>query len=396
MLRFFNRLAKIILTFWLLILLLPVTHSQINVRHVDKGFDIGEGTGVFYVLPRTVIQIDLLVDKIIKIKGPYHAYAKKYLGVDHIIENDATTYMIREITLSPTAEPDNDQIYFIEYNERQTKDAQSILLSFTEDGLILGAELISGEVKPGKGFIFPEQEPDVDSLARYFRYFAEKNLIKKVDTLVRKINIDTISIKKLSFRTNIVEKTLEQKAREAVMNIESIRVDRYNILIGYQEVSYSKEAIEYMSGELTKLEDEYLDLFCGKILYQTLRYRYTYTPKPGDENIWIPVLDFSEQKGPQNPGTSDESLYIRFSKSGTTGLFKDITKQKDEEAGIPGGFHYRLPEQVDISVLYRGTRYKGLTTYIAQFGNIIALPPGIQNIKFYPHTGSLKSIQFVY
>ena len=64
-------------------------------------------------------------------------------------------------------------------------------------------------------------------------------------------------------KRTMVEKSPEQKAREAADFISKIKEDRFNLLTGYQEVSYNQETLEYMDTQLKLLEKEYMKLFTG-------------------------------------------------------------------------------------------------------------------------------------
>ena len=50
-------------------------YSQINVFHIDNNATVSGKDGIFYALPRTVIKIDVTIDRIENYKGPYAEYA---------------------------------------------------------------------------------------------------------------------------------------------------------------------------------------------------------------------------------------------------------------------------------------------------------------------------------
>ena len=137
----FQNMKKIIL-FTALTLIWMIASSvfaQINVFHVDKNTVQENKDGVYYSLPRTVIKVNVTVDRIENYKGPYAEYALKYRGLKNVVESNSVEYKITGIKVTTSAEPDPDQYYFIELGTKLSKGEKAGLFSFTESGLILGS-----------------------------------------------------------------------------------------------------------------------------------------------------------------------------------------------------------------------------------------------------------------
>ncbi|MGA3014285.1 MAG: DUF4831 family protein, partial [Bacteroidales bacterium] len=144
--------------------------SQINVFHIDNNSSVTSKEGVFYSLPRTVIRIDVEIDRIENYKGPYSEYALKYLGLKNVVMANSVEYKIMGMKVTTSQQPDPDQYYFLELPGKFSKSQQAGLLSFTESGLILGSipqkvdtltkeETIINKEEPGLATekdIFPE------------------------------------------------------------------------------------------------------------------------------------------------------------------------------------------------------------------------------------------------
>ena len=94
---------------------IPDVFGQINVFHIDKHTILSNREGVYYSLPRTVIKVNVTVDRIENYKGPYAEYALKYRGLKNVVESSSVEYKITDIKVTTSAEPDPDQYYFVEY-----------------------------------------------------------------------------------------------------------------------------------------------------------------------------------------------------------------------------------------------------------------------------------------
>ena len=244
--------------FILLGFLLNPGFSQINVFHIDNNLNLTKKEGVFYSLPRTVIRIDVNIDRIENYKGPYSEYALKYLGLKNVVMVNSVEYKITGMTVTTSQQPDPDQYYFLELAGKLSKDEKAGLLSFTESGLILGTipERIDTVAKEEK--IINKEEPGLatekDVFPEVFKYSADVNFFEKVDTIIRKVNIDTMTLERQYLKRTVIEKSPEQKAKEASDYIVKIKDNRFNLISGFQEVNYNRETLEYMDSQLKQIE----------------------------------------------------------------------------------------------------------------------------------------------
>jgi hypothetical protein len=88
--------------------------ATISVRHLDTNGDKPKSGGVYYSLPKTIVTVEVTLNKTYKVKGPYSSYAQKYLGLSNIITENSTSYDLAGITLNSYSVPDPDQYYFVE------------------------------------------------------------------------------------------------------------------------------------------------------------------------------------------------------------------------------------------------------------------------------------------
>ena len=378
--------------FLFLLLMALGSHAQlINVIHIDKNNppDISVYDGVFYSLPQTVIKLDFIIEKQTKIKGPYSEFSEKYLGTDDVVESNSVNYYIRDVKLSTFQQPDPAHIYFVEIDTKPSKEEKSFLLSLNESGLILSSnniiESIQNELQSFNWDI------ERNSSDHYFDYFADYNLYEKTDTIVRTVNIDTITIKDIAFKRSIIEKDIEHKAKEAAKFIQKLREDRMNLLTGYNEVNYEKGSFEYMGSELKKLENEYLDLFRGISFSETLNYSYSYTPD-SENYAEVRVLKFSGLSGVFDASISGgESIFVKIENNGTSQAIKNYLSGQTSNNGIHG-FFYRIPEHAKIAVEYDNKVLAKKSCIINQLGVVSFLPLSKSKIRFNPKTGGINEL----
>jgi hypothetical protein len=370
--------------------------AQINVFHIDNNTALTGKEGVFYSLPRTVIRIDVEIDRIENYKGPYSEYALKYLGLKNVVMENSVEYKINGMKVTTSQQPDPDQYYFLELPGKLSKSEKAGLLSFTESGLILGTipekidtlareEKIINKEQPGLATekeVFPE----------IFKYSADVNFFEKVDTIIRKVNIDTMTLERQYLKRTVVEKSPEQKAKEASDYIVKIKDNRFNLISGFQEVNYNRETLEYMDLQLKQMETEYMKLFTGISLHKTLTFSFYYTPNPNQVNTEVPIFKYMKSKGMMEldePG--GKIVTIKVQRSGTTGNVASYLKRMSGKNN-DHGFYYRIPELARVTVKMEENMTEETQCLVSQLGIVSFLPSNKWNVRFYKETGGIKGI----
>lgn len=349
------------------------------------------GNGIFYALPLTGFKIDVQVLETEKIPGPYSDYAEEYLGLSDVIAIRNTRYEIMDVDIKSFTRPDPDQIYFIEYNETAFKDDKSLTMAMSEGGLIIGANDIKEPLKPGK--VSLESTESYDDISDLFTIAAGNNQYEKIDTVVRRINIDTMTIEKDFFRSSWQQKSTAQKAQEAVEFMERIKENRFLLISGYQEVNYG-QSIEYMDQQLKDLYDDYLSLFTGVKITRTHHYSFIFIPEAKKEAISAVAFKFSGSRGVFGPGESTgDNVFIRITPSGITDAVKDFVDGKKTADPDKTGFYYRIPEYADIAIVYDGEQLYQTNLPVNQMGMVSTAPKFDPKIIFHQNTGSIKSIR---
>jgi hypothetical protein len=370
--------------------------GQINVVRIDDTAFPTTGEGIFYSLPRTVIKIEVTIERTENYKGPYADFALRYLGLKNIISLNTVDFRISGVNITTYPEPDPEQYYFIELGEKLSKNEKSGLLNLSNSGVILGTLLDVPDTVSEMLRMMKSEEAlasdDKDVFGELFRYSADISVFEKIDTIIRKINIDTLTIERQVLKRTMVEKSPEQKAREAADFISKIKENRFNLISGFQEVNYNKETLEYMDIQLKNLEKEYLKLFTGVSVRRTLHYTFKYIPVSNQINTEIPIFKFSKAKGiidlDESPG---KITTIRVQRVGNTNSLSGYLSKATKEAKTHG-FYYRIPELARVTLKLDDNTQEESQCLISQLGVVTYLPAAKWKVQFHKETGGIRSL----
>jgi len=371
-------------------------YGQINVFRIDKNTVPSGKEGVYYSLPRTVIKVNVTLDRVENYKGPYAESALKYLGLKNVVSANSVEYNITDIKVTTTAEPDPDQYYFVEFGEKMSKNEKTGLFALTESGLIIGT--VPGETDTVKEVrIIKSEEPPMisekDVFPEIFKYSSDFSFFEKVDTIIRKVNVDTITMERQYLKRTVVEKSPEQKAKEAADFISKIKDNRFNLISGFQEVNYNKETLEYMDAQLKILEKEYMKLFTGISIHKTIVFSFVYSPNPNQVNAAVPVFKYSKTKGIidlDEPG--GKVVTVKIQRSGTTGSLSAYLKKITEDEKKSHGFYYRIPELAKVTVKLDENLQDETQCLVSQLGVVTNLPANKWKVNFFPETGGVRGV----
>jgi hypothetical protein len=369
--------------------------SQLNVTRISSSAVPETREGIFYSLPRTVVKIEVRIDRVENYKGPYADYALRLLGLKNVVTANSVEYKISAINITTAAEPDPDQYYFIEPGEKMSKNEQAGLFSLGSSGVILGTiaqESMDTDVaKPVTG-IADNMDDNKDSFGELFKYSADISVFEKVDTIIRKISLDTMTVERQFYKRTVVEKSPDQKAKEAADFISKIKENRFNLISGVQEVNYNQETLEYMDTQLKTMEKEYLKLFTGVSLSKTMTFSYKYIPVPNQVNTEIPVFKFIKSKGVvdlDEPG--GKVVTIKVQRVGNTNAVSAYLSQA-VKTSKQQGLTYRIPEVAKVTVKFEDV-IQETQCLINQLGVVASLPVNKWKVMYHPETGGIKSFE---
>jgi len=367
-----NLTATVILIISIIAFTTLTVKAQFIVKHVTGPSVNTAQDGFFYSLPLTVLKVNLVYEKIDQKKGPLADYTKEFLGTSDYINSNNTIFRMVNVTVTPEIVPDPDQRYYVQFPAQRDKDqkpmsfildASGILLSFDESET---AEKLETTQNIDQTYILNEGEKE-------FSLEADYNRKKQLDTITRRITIDTVSIDRFIFKTTWVDKSDEDKANEAAMQIAKIREGRYNLLTGYQEVDYGK-SMQYMDQQLKKMEKQYLELFLGKESKTIESQSVYYIPKKGKNNDQL--LDLGE----------GFPVKINIKPGNTTENLPDKPLEKVDNV------YYRVPDFAIVEVIFNDVVYLRKKITINQLGIVTTAPVNRTKSQYDPQTGSLRKI----
>jgi hypothetical protein len=381
----------IILTMMAIILAACNTYTPLNVKHV-RNLEVGHNSqGFFYALPRTVVSIDITVVKTEEIPGPFAQYAGKYLGIDNVITGKSTGYRIAEVEVNSFAEPDPSEFYFVEYNARNHAK-NPISLTLSESGMITSINTPVSDPnfyenmvsKTGFGYYGSEAT---------FNHFIEMNLQERIDTIVERVRMDTITIERQTLRRSWVEKSSEVRAKEVADYILRLRNKKFDMITGFAEITYSRDAIKYMHDMMEEQENAYLELFTGIATESKIKYRFTVIPSKETAREQT-LFHFSETEGvllESKQGT--EPVYAEIARHNTTRQMGVFLPAATQAKNTSHGFYFRIPEYGQVNIKRRTNVIAESRLLISQFGVITNLPADDFMIEFYPATGAIKTVE---
>ncbi|MCB2219306.1 MAG: DUF4831 family protein [Bacteroidetes bacterium] len=364
-------------------------NGQVSVRKVTGNTDLADKQGVFYALPSTYIKVELKLQKIEYLAGPYAEYAAKYLDMDDVITSDYDEYAILDATLNTISVPDPEQVYFATMTDKVAKEGKAVLFSLTQSGLAYDLRgTLPDQPLQNMASLNIQSDPGNRDI---FRYFAETNLYERFDTIIRKVVVDTVTVEKVYLDQKWVEKTDEQKAVEAANKISQIRQARYNLISGYQEIPYEASTVAYMDQQLQKLEKEYLTLFTGISLRKT--FSYTFFVKPTEENEILPVCVFSERSGIKDAAASGgEKIELKLERTGDFSAVQSVVNKRNSVNTDNQGFYYRIPAMTRVKMALSKDLKVDAVFPVSQFGTVTYLPPSATSVQFYESTGGVKTM----
>lgn len=374
------RIIQLVLISFLSINTLYAQISSLKVKSTME--NLGQN-GIFYALPRAVLQVDVVVNKTEELPGPYVSYARQVLGLNDFISKAETYYTIKGISISSSYEADPNAIYFFNFGERSSKTERAYLLQLQANGVIKGLD----ESSPlNEDYVKARIDLLSENFSRDFSYFADLNQISKIDTIIRRISVDTTTIEDVVFNKTNVEKNMEQRAKDAASFYMEIRKNKFDLLSGYQEVNYPAQTLALMISELKKMESDYLALFKGKRITIEEKYTFYVVPEGDKTRQTYSVFKFSKEKGVADLNAPmGEKVNLVVQSNGITEVLKTQTKSEQSS-----GIFYRVPESARVWLSYNNMEYAKNTFLIPQIGVLQAVSTTKNIISIDPKTGMLQ------
>ena len=289
-----------ILAFFVVNMLMMGSFAQIQVYPADvvpeKGMKyVGS---VRYARPTTTLKMTVSVSKVQDVRGYFADYAESLLGLTNIIQQNRTYYTLNSVDVEPVATPDESKIYCA-----YTSNADIAKLwqeeSRTATDVLAAAPLNTYTIHTA-------------TLPDFFKNYADISYTQQSESFVDTKIIDGVVTQVPASHTKTVSKSFESKAREAADAIMKSRKDQYNLVAGEQETPYSGEALQTMLAELKAWENNYMSLFTGISIADTITYVFYVTPESLSP---VTAFYFDATKGlSQDKGAEADAYKLIFSR----------------------------------------------------------------------------------
>lgn len=335
------------------------------------------GGGMVYALPKTVVRVDVLVEKTDYDASPYVEYAEELLGI--VLDDDeGAIHKIKGVSISAINKPDPEGYYYIEpkfSNLSVQLNEQGLLRSINSDSLMTKTELST-----------PKQAEKVSK-------------INLTDLLYEPMDYDDeeeFDDDNSSSASRSI--SLSDRAKAAAETIMDIRTKKREILYGEFESEYDSKMISTVYEQLEQQEQKYLQLFTGvKTTYNEVFYIEPEASKMIVDDQTVELFRFSEDKGIVDSSVVDapivycnlrceNELYVlnKYLKQRPKNYFKYVSKLRRS----PKTFRYRIPEQVTVSLITPQFTYQQQIK-VAQYGPVMELPHRNFEALFDEKTGEL-------
>ncbi len=374
--------VKQALIWCLLMLSSTFISAQVKVSRITGEDQLAGKSGILYQLPRTVLIADVEMVKTRQFAGPLAAYASEYMGIDDAIMKDAESYAIRHAAIRTISEPDPDQVYLI---EREDKSQEEIWVSFGKEPPMMIMEKFPKAMGPKGIADWNEGLFMATDRSGLFRKYTDSPTREVADTIIRKVSVDTLVIEERIVMHSREEYSDVEKAQDAADKIRQIEHDQYNLLIGYPETAYSKEALEFMLNRLEKQRLEYLQLFTGITIKESQVVSFPIIPDAEKEGQEYELVGFSKTTGITEI-ESQNRIMLRLT------LEENMIKTGNTGINPVSGVVYQVPGYCRAELSYQDKELAAGRFEVLQFGSRMSLPATFKRIELDLHSGALRNV----
>lgn len=338
----------------------PAIGQQTKVLTADKHNEYG----LVYTLPKTALRIEVTATREVRKAGPYYQYAKKYVGTDKVVKDDAEIWTIGSVRVAPYGVPDTSTRYLM-----QLKPGATTFIGVADDGMLLSINTDPADIPEFKSSTPGGMEGEK---------LADKEYLQYVDE-------DFIASQSSAKQAQMLAESL-MEIRDAKLSLTRGTAD---------QMPTDGKQLELMLNSLSHQEAAITAAFLGNITKETVVKSYTYLPEEDGRTVLFRLSDFGGFVEPDD--FSGEPVYINVSVTEEGSLPVDA---KGETKKVPkDAVAYTIPGSAKITLTYKGKTLFSEDYDMAQFGVVFGLNPLLFSDKkapsyavFDPATGGLKEI----
>lgn len=324
--------------------------------------------GLVYSLPRTVIRVKVDAIKTIVVPGPFCRFAQKYLGITDVPTKKIEEWKISNIELNSVIESDPSLLFAATPND----DSKIDFLKISQYGLVIPITGFSvnainnNRIKP----------IEIEGKASYTDLSTSPFIAAEKNTIYSKVLKDSVFVRVPIQKDMIVEKNIEEKARDAADYIFLLRKRRSDFLSVDADHNLNGEGLKIAFEEINRLEQEYLSLFIGKSFTESATHQFEYIPTETDGESAI-VFRFSANKGVLPSSDLSGNPYLLKSTvevlpSSIKSFFENLSIEKEKP--IKEVIYYRTPVTAVFSISDGKNELTNRRISICQYGNVVRMP----------------------
>lgn len=292
----------------------------LSLPTTPQDFAPGVAGGTLYALPLTTIRIEVRTVNYRYYPGPFANFSEKYLGVKPTITSEENSAIIESIHTEAIAGADPESYFRV--NIARNNPVWDNIATLTTEGLITRPDNLPDQQVYTNFGKQPDKRIVFDNLSIHGMFNT------RLDTSYITENQDTTTIQIPVVKKVAEAKTGEEKAREAADFIFKLRKRKSKLLTGQYEIMPDGPAIEALLPEVNKIESEYLSLFLGKTIADTIVRYYELIPVRGRENSYI-LATFNDETGLLNPSNKEgTNLVAELTPTLKTGASKPTEEVK--------------------------------------------------------------------
>jgi hypothetical protein len=323
--------------------------------------------GLVYSLPKTSLKIKVESHFNSVIPGPYARFAQKYLGLSDIQTSASSSWAIAGISVYPYNHSDLQALFVVEPEEDFNLD----FLKISNQGLIIpiGTQMHSSSQKAIQPIAPNFDDKNFLDLSPTAFIAAEQT------THYTRVMQDSSFVRVPVHKSVVIEKTLEDKAKEAAEFIFSLRKRRFELLSGDADFVAEGKAAEAVLKEISRLESEYLTLFIGKTSRSVSTHWFDFSTRK-DELSSI-LFRFSEARGVLSPSDlSGSPVLVSLSVIEQWVGLEILNRLNVDENQLPilDAIYYRIPVPVMVKIHDSKTDFFNQNLQFYQFGPLLRMP----------------------
>lgn len=338
------------------------TVSKGTVSHTPAG--INSGQGLWYSLPKTVIRVEMIAEKVVVKPGPFFRFSQRLLNITNVETENREEWRIVGANISTYGIPDEKRMFRV-FTEGNPSVAA---LNLTSNGVLAGVNLT--------GYRAPE---------------------RKENEKIKVITLADVTFNNVPFtEEQLIKTSTAAMAEEVAKEIYRLRQLRNQFLRGEVEsLPPDKGAYKMALDEIAKQEKAYMELFVGKVEVQTVKQYFDFVPE-ANQNLNTVLLRFSHQNGFLDPmDVSGTPVYIEVDVD--TRQYRNFVSEETSKTQNATGLVYCKPVSAEVKIIDRTLLLTSKEVQLSQFGQVLRLPADLLNdrgvgVEMDVNTGAIRTI----